>query len=263
MLYICIPVHNEAPTVGVLLWRIRKVFQEYSREYEVLVYDDASSDATAETLAPYAEVMPLAVVRGDTQLGYAGALDRLARAAVKRTRYPRRDAVVVMQADFTDPPEHLPELVKRFEGGADVVVAERSALLDAAQPIRRLRRAAPWVLRPFARVPGVHDPFNTLRLIRASVLRDLLRAEPDAPLVSAPGWGANAELLLKCAPIARRIDTVALEPRYDLRQRETRVRPLADGMALFRFARGARRLRPGAPPPPHSAPASPSAPAAS
>src|SRR3954453_21649052 len=40
VLYICIPTYNEAETVGVLLWRIRKVFQEYSREYEVLVFDD-------------------------------------------------------------------------------------------------------------------------------------------------------------------------------------------------------------------------------
>ena len=54
VLYICIPAYNEAQTIGVLLWRIRKVFQEYSREYEVLVYDDGSTDTTAETLEPYA-----------------------------------------------------------------------------------------------------------------------------------------------------------------------------------------------------------------
>jgi glycosyltransferase involved in cell wall biosynthesis len=265
VLYICIPTHDEAPTVGVLLWRIRKVFQEQSREYEVLVYDDASTDATPETLAPYAEVMPLTVIRGETRIGYAGALDRLCRAAVKRTRYPRRDALVVMQADFTDPPEHLPELIKRFEGGADVVVAERGELRDAPLAVRRMRRAAPWVLRPFARVPGVRDPFNTLRLVRISVLRDLLRSQPEAPLVAAPGWAANAELLLKAAPHARRIDTVELEPRYGLRPRETRVRPLADALALFGFARTARSPRPLPPkppaPPPPAAAAAPSAPA--
>jgi len=58
VLYICIPAYNEAQTVGVLLWRIRKVFQEYSREYEILVFDDGSTDDTAETLKPYTEVLP-------------------------------------------------------------------------------------------------------------------------------------------------------------------------------------------------------------
>jgi hypothetical protein len=47
VLYFCIPAYNEAPTVGLLIWRLRKVFQEQPREYEVLVYDDGSTDATA------------------------------------------------------------------------------------------------------------------------------------------------------------------------------------------------------------------------
>ena len=59
MLYICIPAYNEAPTIGVLLWRIRSVFQEYAREYELVVYDDGSTDATAEVLEPYTRVLPL------------------------------------------------------------------------------------------------------------------------------------------------------------------------------------------------------------
>ena len=48
MLYICIPTYNEAPTIGVLLWRIRKVLKDFPREYEIVVFDDGSTDATTE-----------------------------------------------------------------------------------------------------------------------------------------------------------------------------------------------------------------------
>src|SRR5205085_5975058 len=136
----------------------------------VLVYDDGSTDATAITLEPYHKVMPLTVL-GGSRVGYAAAVDALCREASRRTRYPRRDAVVLMQADFTDQPENLPELIKRFDGGADVVVAERpDDGSTTPKAVRSLRRVAPWVVRPFLGLDGVRDPFATLRLIRVSVV---------------------------------------------------------------------------------------------
>jgi glycosyltransferase involved in cell wall biosynthesis len=240
VLYICIPSFNEAPTVGVLLWKIRKVFQEFSREYEILVYDDASTDATDETLQGYTKVLPLTVIRGEQQVGYARALAELCRAAAQRTKYARRDAVITLQADFTDQPEHIPELVKRFEGGADVVVAESAELPTHPVAVRRLRRVAPWALRWSLRTPGVKDPFGSLRLYRVSVLRDALKSAGDAPLISGERWAANVDLLLSTVPHARRVETVTMEPRYDLRPRNTRVRPLSDVLNLYRFGRSAR-----------------------
>lgn len=237
MLYICIPAYNEAETIGVLLWRIRKVFQEYSREYEVLVYDDGSTDATAETLAPYRDVMPLTVLGGGKRVGYGRALDALCRDVAQRTRYPRRDGMITMQADFTDQPEHLPELVKRFEGGADLVVAERPVSPSTPQPIRRMHWIASWVARTSGAVKGVADPFGAMRLYRISLIRDLVKDAGDAPIARGEGWAANLDLLRRAAALGRRIETVSLEPRYDVRSRETRIKPWSDGYALFRAPR--------------------------
>ena len=241
MLYICIPAYDEAATIGVLLWRIRKIFEEYSREYEVVVYDDGSTDGTGEGLERYRKALPLTVIGGPIHRGYAHAVNALLREASTRTRYPRRDAVVLMQADFTDQPEHLPELVKRFEGGADIVVVERTFEDYPPGPQRTLRRLANWIVRPFLRVPGVADPYSSFRLLRVSVVRDLLKSLGERPVIEHEGWPGNVELLLRTIRLARRVETVALPARHDLRPRESRIRPWYEARELFSFARQSRR----------------------
>ncbi len=248
MLYICIPSHNEAPTVGVLLWRIRKVFRDFSREYEIVVYDDASTDETTAVLAPYHKVLPLTVIRGERRVGYARAVDALFRATAQRTRYPRRDAVVLLQADFTDQPEQLPELIKRFEGGADVVVAEPAFVPSAPHAVRSLaawtRRAARlWPVRAQLSVPGIADPFASFRVFRITVVRDLVRAAGDAPVTEGPVRVANLELLRRAVALARRVESVTVEPRYDLRPRATRVHVWPDLKAILSAGWAARKRR--------------------
>ena len=51
VIYVCIPAHNEASTVGVLLWKTRKAMAEFDRDYRVVVLDDASTDEAGESSA--------------------------------------------------------------------------------------------------------------------------------------------------------------------------------------------------------------------
>ena len=176
-------------------------------------------------------------------------MDALLRAAAQRTRYPRRDAVVLLQADFTDQPEQLPELIKRFEGGADVVVAGAGrSSRRRRQPVRSLatwaRRAARfWPVRAQLSVPGVGDPFGTYRIFRITVVRDLVRDAGDAPVTDGPVRVANLELLRRAAALARRVESVTVEPRYDIRPRATRVQVWPDLKAILSAGWAARKRR--------------------
>src|ERR1044071_6008168 len=122
MIYVCIPSHNEAPTIGLLLWKIRQVFAAFPREYQLLVLDDGSTDSTAEVLEPYARVLPLTVIRRTSSQGYASSVEELLRKAVELTDRPKRDAAILMHADFPHSPQIVPALVRRIESGADLVV---------------------------------------------------------------------------------------------------------------------------------------------
>ncbi|MBC8089912.1 MAG: glycosyltransferase family 2 protein [Phycisphaerae bacterium] len=254
MLYLAIPAHNEAATIGVLLWRLRTVLAEFPREYEAVVYDDASSDSTSEILESYARVMPLTVLRGERRVGYAGAVDALVRHVARDTRYPRRDAMLLLQGDFTDSPTMVPEFVKRFEGGMDVVVGERGSAVrrKAPTPVRRLMRAEPWLLRFLVRADGIRDLTSSYRLVRISVLRDLLRTVGDGPVCAGDARTANADLLMRLIPLARRVESLPVEPTWEVRLRETRVVAVSDGMTLLRWAwksRGQRAVPSSAPEP--------------
>jgi hypothetical protein len=260
VIYICIPVLDEAPTIGVLLWRIRQVMTEFRRDFHLVVLDDGSTDATAEVLRPYEKVLPLTLLRNERTTGYAAALERLLRDVAARSTHPKRDIAVVLQADFTEPPEEIPSLVKKLEGGADVVGSAVSGV-DAELPrgMRWSRRGLPWLLGRSRLPKEGGDPLSGFRAYRVHVLRRAMQDREGKPLLTRQGWAANAELLMAVAPHARRADQAPVELRYGRRQRETRFDPwptLREAWALRRTGgpRLAKQAAAPAAPPSGSAP---------
>lgn len=233
MIYICIPSYNEAPTVGLLLWKIRQVFSEFPREYQLLVANDGSTDATAEILDPYTKVLPLTVVTHQQRQGYAASVEELLRLAVERTDRPKRDCAILMHADFAHGAEFLPELVKQIESGADMVVSQPRIEGEPSRAFRLVRRAAPLLLRNSVKVPGVSDVVSGFAAFRLVILRNAIRSQ-SGPLLTTDGWAANAELFTRAAQSARRIETVPAIERRDVRPRASRLAPWDTARQLWR-----------------------------
>ncbi len=235
MIYLCIPVHNEIRTVGLVLWKVRQVFTAFPREYQLLVCDDASTDGTAELLTSYAKVLPMSVVTHADRRGYAASIEELLNLALQRTDRPRRDCAVTLHADFTHPPGAMAEMVRHLESGTDIVVTELVAVQGHAPgSFRWARRAARWLVR----VPGVRDPSSGFIALRLAVWRQAQRR--DGPLLTTSGWSANAELLRHLTPHARRVEALDGVVRFDLVQRPLRTPLWRQVLGAWRMRRGLR-----------------------
>lgn len=246
MIYVCIPSYNEAPTIGLLLWKIRQVFAGFQREYQLLVLDDGSTDATAEVLERYTRVLPLSVIRHQERQGYAKSVEELLRQAVERTDRPKRDCAILMHADFAHGPSFIPDLVRRIESGADIVVAQSRLRGEPSRLRRWARRIAPVLLRGAVKVPGVSDVVSGFAIFRLVTLRNAFRGTP-APLLSTDGWSANAELYTRTVSHARRVETIEAVERGDLRQRESRVNSWEAALNVWTSRRTLRHAAPSSP----------------
>ncbi len=238
MIYVTIPVHDEERTIGVVLWKVRRVMEEFGRDFRILVLDDASTDATPEVLARYAPFLPMKVIRSDRRLGPSQALDRLFREAVEDTHYPKRDVVVTLQADFSDDPSDLVGLVKAVEGGADIVTGLPPAPTQSTLKERVVSWLRRRILGPILTQAPVTDPLYGLRAYRVVVLRKALREAGGEPLAVQPGEAGNLELLGKLAGHARRIEEVEVTPRPHLKVRPSRARSIHELRSLVRVRKG-------------------------
>ncbi len=121
-LSVVVPLYNEAANVDELLRRIGEVVHGLSdapADYELILVDDGSRDATLEKLVAVAAHDPrLRVISLSRNFGHQIAATAGLDAA-------RGDAVVLMDGDLQDPPELIEEFLAKFRQGYDVVYATR------------------------------------------------------------------------------------------------------------------------------------------
>ncbi len=236
MIYVLVPAHNEAPTVGLLLWKVRQLFTSFNREYQLIVVNDGSTDATDEILAPYTRALPLTLLTHRNRQGYARSLEVLVREAVKRTDRPQRDLAVTLQADFSESPDDVLDLIKKLEGGADIVVADRRKRVGASRAESLARRTLAALASRKLGLTGAHDLVGTMRGYRVGTLQRLVREHGDQPFLGHQGWAADVELLARAARHARTIESVPVAGARTEAARPSRLRPIAEAWRAWRAA---------------------------
>jgi glycosyltransferase involved in cell wall biosynthesis len=121
------PCYNEEGNIEDLYLRVKEVFNHLPNyEYEHLFIDNASHDKTVDILRNIAQkdtrvkVIVNARNFGPVRSGYYGILQCYG------------DAVIPIVADLQDPPELIPEFVKKWEEGYKVVKAFKTPMKEGA-----------------------------------------------------------------------------------------------------------------------------------
>jgi glycosyltransferase involved in cell wall biosynthesis len=119
MVSIVVPVYNEEDLIVQFHEAVSSALQNSVDGWEIVYVNDGSTDSTLELLKGLQALDPhVVVVELSRNWGQVGAIFAGLRTASGR-------AVILMDADFQDPPEVVPQLIDAWRGGAEVVVAVR------------------------------------------------------------------------------------------------------------------------------------------
>jgi dolichol-phosphate mannosyltransferase len=119
MISVIVPIYNEEEIIVRFHEAVAGALKDVVNEWEVVYVNDGSKDSSLELLRGLQEIDPhVVVVELSRNWGHMGAIS--AGLSTARGR-----AVILMDGDFQDPPEVLPELIDAWRDGAEVVVAVR------------------------------------------------------------------------------------------------------------------------------------------
>lgn len=214
MLFICFSAYNEEQNIEKLLRRIAGCMGS-DTPYQVVAYDDGSTDNTQVVLEHCLLHYPLTLLHSDENHGLGMGLNQLIEHVC--VHGGDGDVAVFMDADDTHDPFVIHLMYDALKRGADVVVASRYAAgsMVSGMSWRRaaLSRASSLFWRIMCPIPGVRDYTSGFRAYRLSVLKQAL-AERGEPLITRAGFECQPELLFRL----RRATTVFAEVPIRLAQ---------------------------------------------
>ncbi len=162
---IIIPAYNEETCLNELRDRLVSLRARLvGYEFEFIFVNDGSTDRTLEILKGFAkDDQSVKVISFSRNFGHEAAISA-------GCQYATGDAVVFIDADLQDPPELIPEMLKRFEEGFDVVYAVRRS--RAGETLFK-KKTAQWFYSILGKLSYIPIPSETsnFRLISRKALQ--------------------------------------------------------------------------------------------
>ena len=132
MISVVVPIYNEEELIVRFHEAVASAMEAARTQWEVVYVNDGSSDSSLELLRGLQHLDPhVVVVELSRNWGHMGAISAGLKTA-------HGAAVILMDGDFQDPPEVLPELIDAWRDGAEVVVAVRRSRQERRKILAKL-----------------------------------------------------------------------------------------------------------------------------
>ena len=132
MISVVVPIYNEEELICRFHEAVSNALDGAGGDWEVVYVNDGSADSSLELLKGLQEAdSRVVVVELSRNWGHMGAISAGLQTA-------RGRAVILMDGDFQDPPEVLPQLIEEWRNGAEVVVAVRKSRQEKRKVLARL-----------------------------------------------------------------------------------------------------------------------------
>jgi len=132
MISVVVPIFNEEEIVNSFHTALADSMKDIGEAWEVVYINDGSRDSSLKLLTELqTKDTHVVVVDLSRNWGHMGAISAGLQTA-------HGDAVVLMDGDFQDPPEVVPELVAAWRGGVQVVTAVRRSRQERRKILAKL-----------------------------------------------------------------------------------------------------------------------------
>jgi len=152
LLSIIVPCYNEAEALVFFYQRTKTVLETSNIDYEIIFINDGSEDNTLDVIS---------TLRQNNQRVKLIDLSRNFGKEIAMTAgidFAAGEAVIVIDADLQHPPELIPEMLRYWREGYDVVYATRIKQDEETFFKKKTSKAFYWVI---ARLSNVRIPENS------------------------------------------------------------------------------------------------------
>lgn len=169
MLSIIVPVYNEAGAVARTLHDLQEGAARARLDQELIVVDDASTDATPEILRGLTGIR---ILRHPENRGYGASLKTGFRAA-------RGEVLGIIDADGSYPAGDFRRLVQELTEGVDMVIGVRAGQGAAFPLLRRPGKAIVGTLAAFLVGRRIPDLNSGMRVMRRELVERFFHLFPE------------------------------------------------------------------------------------